>query len=232
MAVGRKGLRSCQLIKWGTFPACLCFSEIWHDKIVPHVFSNGLPTMASTRIPTTDSRSRSKLVLIVIMVTVFGGSFWAKALLVEPPRENPVGPGDYRRIVSMAPSITETLFALGLEDRVVGVTQYCNYPPEAQDKAKVGGFLNPNYEAILALKPDLVIMLDAEGQSRRVFDTLGLDTLELFHKDIDGILHSMETLGHTFGAEDKAERITSDIQNRLDRCQWQSNSRGLPRWST
>ena len=57
------------------------------------------------------------------------------------------------RIVSLAPSVTETLFALGLGDRVVGVTRFCNYPPEVETKARIGGFLDPNIEAIVALKP-------------------------------------------------------------------------------
>ena len=184
--------------------------------------------MVSTRIPTAESHARSKLVLIVIVIVVFGASFLAKGLLVDPPRESASGSRDYRRIISLAPSITETLFALGLGDRVVGVTQYCDYPPEARDKARVGGFHNPNYEAIMALRPDLVIMLDSEGQSRRVFDKLGVDTLEVYHKDIDGIMHSMETLGRTFGAESRAEQITSDIQARLDRIVRKTADRGRP----
>ena len=184
--------------------------------------------MVSTGIPTAESPARSRFVLIVVVIVVFGASFLAKGLLVDPPRENRAESRDYRRIVSMAPSITEMLFALGVGDRVVGVTQYCKYPPQARDKAKVGGFHNPNYEAIMALRPELVLMLDSEGQSRRVFDKLGVDTLELYHKDIDGILHSMETLGQTFGAESRAERITSDVQARLDRIARKTAGRGRP----
>src|SRR5271169_6151182 len=63
-----------------------------------------------------------------------------------------------QRIVSTAPSITEMLYALGLGDRVVGVTRFCRYPPEAQKKPKIGDYINPNMEAIAALRPDLVIV--------------------------------------------------------------------------
>ena len=63
------------------------------------------------------------------------------------------------RIVSLAPSITETLFALGLGDRVVGVTRFCAYPPEARTRPRVGGYFDPSYEAIVALRPDLVVIL-------------------------------------------------------------------------
>jgi len=62
------------------------------------------------------------------------------------------------RIVSTAPSITELLYALGLGDRVVGVTRFCRYPPEAQLKPKIGDYANPNLEVIASLKPDLVIV--------------------------------------------------------------------------
>ena len=65
-----------------------------------------------------------------------------------------------QRIISLAPSNTEILFALGLADRVVGVTDYCDYPPEAQDKPSIGGFSTPNMEEVLALSPDLVLAAD------------------------------------------------------------------------
>src|SRR5690606_36951859 len=72
-----------------------------------------------------------------------------------PSAPLPVSSTPPKRIVSLAPSITESLFALGLGDRVVGVTRYCTYPPEAQTRAIVGGFVDPNYEAIVKLEPDL-----------------------------------------------------------------------------
>ena len=81
----------------------------------------------------------------------------AGALLAAPPQ----------RIVSTAPSITELLYALGLGDRVVGVTRFCRYPPEAQLKPKIGDYTSPNLEAIAALKPDLVIIQTNPDSSRR-----------------------------------------------------------------
>jgi iron complex transport system substrate-binding protein len=66
--------------------------------------------------------------------------------------------GTPQRIVSLAPSNTESLFALGLGDKVVGVTMYCDYPPEAQEKEKVGGYYGPEIEKIIALEPDLFLL--------------------------------------------------------------------------
>src|SRR6185369_5318687 len=67
------------------------------------------------------------------------------------------------RIVSLAPALTEILFAVGAGDRVVGVTAFCDYPPEARQLPKVGGYTTPSVEAILALRPDLVLVSPASG---------------------------------------------------------------------
>ena len=80
------------------------------------------------------------------------------------------------RIVSLAPSITETVFALGEGDRLVGVTDYCDYPPEATRKPRVGGISTPSFEAILALRPDLVLATSESNYADHVqrLVTLGL----------------------------------------------------------
>lgn len=63
-----------------------------------------------------------------------------------------------KRIISLAPSVTEILFAAGVGDKIVGVTTFCDYPPEAKQKTKIGGMSNPSLEAIVELKPDIVVM--------------------------------------------------------------------------
>jgi iron complex transport system substrate-binding protein len=77
---------------------------------------------------------------------VFEDEIGRKVEIPRPPQ----------RIISVAPSVTETLFALGLEERIVGVSSYCNFPPEAHRKEKVGGYITPSMEKILSLRPDLV----------------------------------------------------------------------------
>src|SRR5689334_16231395 len=87
------------------------------------------------------------------------GFAWFASLRAEEPR----------RIVSTSPSITETLFALGLGDRVIGVSQYCRYPPEVTKLPKVGTFLAPDAERIAALRPDLVVIHETgNGVDRRL----------------------------------------------------------------
>ncbi|MDP2982038.1 MAG: helical backbone metal receptor [Candidatus Latescibacter sp.] len=121
---------------------------------------------------------------------------------------------NYTRIISLAPSITETLFALGLGDRVIGVTKFCKYPPEAREKAQVGGFFDPNYEAVVTLKPDLVILLPEHEQARKYLENLGIATLVVHNRVIGEILDTITVIGKTCGAEKEAERIVRDIESR------------------
>ena len=83
------------------------------------------------------------------------------------------------RIVSVAPSITEILFALGAGDQVVGVTNYCNYPEAAKAKPKVGGYSTPSLEVILSLRPDQVIMMKNRPDVAQRLRQTGIDVLEL-----------------------------------------------------
>ncbi len=130
------------------------------------------------------------------------------------------------RIVSLAPSITEILFALGLGDRVVGVTRYCDYPPEALSTEKVGGYYDPNYEAMVSLRPDLVILLPEHAEPREQLARLGLRTLVVDHTSIPGILASITTIGETGGAELRAAEIVGDIEARMERVR--RNVEALP----
>jgi iron complex transport system substrate-binding protein len=107
--------------------------------------------------------------------------FIALVLLLSPPAsaavfEDEIGrkveiSGPPRRIVSVAPSVTEILFALGLGERIVGVSNYCNFPPEALRKEKVGGYITPSLEKILALRPDLVFQT-ADGDLKAFVNRL------------------------------------------------------------
>jgi len=115
----------------------------------------------------------------------------------------------YSRIISLAPSITETLFALGLGDRVVGVTRYCNYPPEVLKIPKLGGYLDPNYETILSLKPDLVILLK---EHIKVIDFLQHNHIHyeiIDNESLPTILKSIVQIGKLCSKEKQADSIIS-----------------------
>jgi iron complex transport system substrate-binding protein len=137
--------------------------------------------------------------------------------------------GSYDRIVSLAPSTTEVLFALGLGDRVVGVTRYCTYPPEAKEKAEIGGFLDPNFEAILRLQPDLAVVLEIHGETKDRLRELGMDVLAVEHRTLEGILASIELAGAACGVAERADDLLNEIRRGIDRVTQAVDGRPRPR---
>jgi iron complex transport system substrate-binding protein len=118
------------------------------------------------------------------------------------------------QIVSHVPGITETLFALGLGEKVVGVSDYCDYPEEAKLKPSVGNYFNPSIENIVALDPDLVLT-DGHSEGIKQLDSLGITYVVLEPKDIDGILKDFELLGKITGREKEANKLIKDMQERM-----------------
>ncbi|MDL1892459.1 cobalamin-binding protein [Sphingobacteriales bacterium CHB3] len=123
-----------------------------------------------------------------------------------------------QRIVSLAPSITETLFAIGAGNQVVGVTDYCNYPNEAKTKQRVGGVINPNIEAIIGLKPDLIV-LSMEGNVREDFNKLtsfGIPVFVTNPRNLAGIYTSISQLGTLTGQPAQAMTLVHSLKMRAD----------------
>jgi iron complex transport system substrate-binding protein len=120
--------------------------------------------------------------------------------------------GTPQRIVSLAPSNTEILFALGLGDRVVGVTDWCDYPPEALEKEKVGSYDTPDIEKIVALNPDLVLV--AYGTTMDVINSLvglGLTVFGIKTTDLDDLLNDIKRIGEITDKEVEALALTSEM---------------------
>jgi iron complex transport system substrate-binding protein len=121
----------------------------------------------------------------------------------------------HQRIVSMAPSVTEILFALGLGDSVVGVTTYCDYPPAVASIKKVGGLYPPNHEAVAALAPDIVIALRNQEVATDYRSTLGLNVLEVDHDTLAGVKQSITAIGRACGRVQAAQRMFDDLEARV-----------------
>jgi len=117
-----------------------------------------------------------------------------------------------QRLVSHVPSITETIFALGLGEKVVGVSNYCDYPEEAKLKPSIGDYFNPSIERIVELDPDLVLT-DGHSQSIIQLDSLGIKYMVLQPEDLDGIFKDIELLGRVTGVEKKAKKLVTEMQN-------------------
>ncbi len=165
--------------------------------------------------------------LISAIVLVFSASFWAHHWVAASAKPAPTPPDRCRRIISVAPSITETLYALNLGDRLAGVSRYCTFPPEVQGKPRVGGYYDPNFEAVVALRPDLVIMLKEHEESLPGFRKLNLNTLVVNHKTIEGIIASFRAIGRACGNEAEGRQMAESFENRLR--QIREKTQGLPR---
>ncbi len=131
--------------------------------------------------------------------------------------------GTPQRIISLAPSNTEILFALGLRDEVVGVTMYCDYPPEALDKEKVGDYYGPDIEKIIALQPDLVLATDFHR-----FDLIpaleqqGFTVFAVAPQTLDDVLESIERIGETIGKEAEALRLVNEMTSKIEAVEEQT----------
>jgi iron complex transport system substrate-binding protein len=124
--------------------------------------------------------------------------------------------GTPQRIISLAPSNTEILFALGLGDKVVGVTSWCDYPPDAMDKEQVGEYDTPDMEKIVALNPDLILV--SYGTSMEVINGmvgLGLTVFGIKSTDLDDVLNDIRTIGEITDKEIEAQALTSEMESRI-----------------
>ncbi|MFC1940148.1 ABC transporter substrate-binding protein [Chloroflexota bacterium] len=162
--------------------------------------------------------------LVSMVVLVFAGS------CASPPERALTSPTEVmdhlgrtvaldrppQRIISLAPSNTEILFALGLADQVVAVTDYCNYPPEVEAKPTIGGFSTPNIEEIVALSPDLVLATSIhETKIIPQLEGKGLTVLALDPKTIDDVLEAILLTGRVAGVEGNATGLVDGMRQRI-----------------
>jgi len=126
-------------------------------------------------------------------------------------------PAPPERIVSLVPSVTEILFAIGARDLLVGVTDFCDYPPEARRKAHVGDMLNPNLEALITLKPDLVVATRS-GNREETFDQLRRLGIAVYLVDpvsVGDVLRLVAGLGEVTGRRDGAQAVAAEFERRV-----------------
>lgn len=145
--------------------------------------------------------------------------------LAGPPASAPA------RIVSLAPNLTEILFALGLADNVVGVTQDSDYPPAARDKPKVGTFWQPSIEAVIATRPDLVVT-EAFEQQRDLASRLrriGYRSLVVEVETIADLFRTIAILGDATGASPQASALHADMEMDIARIRARTHSPGAPK---
>ena len=120
-----------------------------------------------------------------------------------------------QRIISTGPSITEMLFALGLGSRVVGVTDYCTYPPEARSIRRIGTWMTPNIEAILETRPDLVIVQKTGIHDDERYRAMGLPTVLVRLDSLEGIIKAITAIGSATDTQTRASELIAKINREL-----------------
>lgn len=123
-----------------------------------------------------------------------------------------------KRIISLAPNITEILFALGVDDRVVGVSSFCDFPEAAKQKIKVGGLSNPSLEAVVALRPDIVF-LTHDGNPKAFEERLRsmkINTVVIQARQISDLPSAIRQVGTAVGSRERAELLAADIEKRIN----------------
>lgn len=166
---------------------------------------------------------------ILILLTIFLGGVGFSGFTFSSPGGFPLRLKDDlkrevvikskpQRIISLAPSLTEILFALGLEKRIVGVTSFCNYPANAKKKGKVGSYSNPNLEKIISLRPDLVLATQGNPLSLiKRLEKLKITTFAVDPQDVGEVIKTIKKIARITSAVRKGRKLTNKMEKKLKR---------------
>lgn len=183
-----------------------------------------LPSSSSPPSSSLSSGSPSSSIVSCALATVLVTSIlFVPAGLGRSVATTPVP----QRVVSLAPSVTEIVFALGAGDRLVGVSSYCDYPQAAAAIDRVGTFLQPNLEVILSKRPDLVIAVPSPENRSSVLrlEELGVRVRVVRPEKVEEVLHSIEVIGGDLGLADVAARLIADIRKEM--AAWKARVAGV-----
>jgi iron complex transport system substrate-binding protein len=157
------------------------------------------------------------LVVILQGINWPGGQASAPGALTGCKTEAQEDEAKAQRIVSMAPHITETIFALGCGERLIAVTDFCVYPPEAKELPRVGGFYNPNLERLTALHPDLIILQGKHEKVDRFCRKKGIPALHVKMDSLSSIYEGIYKLGSVLDCPGRAQKLCASIRGDLER---------------
>jgi iron complex transport system substrate-binding protein len=173
------------------------------------------------------SLRRSTLVFLCVFAVRFAN---AQITVTDDLGRTVTLPRPAQRVVSLAPSITESLFAIGAGAQVAGVTAYCNYPPAAALKPRIGGMTTPSIESIIALHPDLVL-ISMEGNLRddysRIMD-IRVPVVVSNPRTLEDIYRSLAMLGRLTGKNDSASRVVAALRKRQNHILHPAPSHSVP----
>lgn len=154
-----------------------------------------------------------QLGIFLLILAIFLASYWLRN---DGAAESAPAETSETKIVAMAPSSGEVVFALGLGEQLVGVSRFAKYPPEVADIAKVGGYLDVDLEAIVRLKPDVVVLLKEQSELAKQLENLGMSTLMVDHMSVEGIIDSITQVGKKFDKVDEANALLESLDSRIN----------------
>jgi len=172
---------------------------------------------------------KSLFLLSLVIILGTSTSFSATQKFIDEVGRETIFPFPPKRIVSLAPNITEILFSLGLDEEIVGVSIHCNFPEKAKSKVRVGSYIRLDFEKITSLNPDLIIAT-AAGNTRDMVDRLGklgFPTYVIYPKDFNDILKNIAHIGQVVNREEEARVAIEGMRKRSQRIVELTN--GLPR---
>jgi iron complex transport system substrate-binding protein len=140
----------------------------------------------------------SAVILLLITLSLCALSFEKPTLIVKNSEKTNT------RIISLTPSVTEMLYYMGAGDMVKARTRYCSYPPEVEEKPELGGLFDVNYEAVLSLSPDIVILSEIQIDVIARLKALGVNILTVDHATLDGVIASFSLIGDAIGRDGNA----------------------------
>jgi iron complex transport system substrate-binding protein len=156
--------------------------------------------------------------LVLGLLVILANPCFASRTLTDELGRKVVVPDHPHRVICLMPSVTDTVFALGAGDDVVGISDYTKYPAEALKKPSVGDLIKPSIETILSLHPDLVINMQPKGpmESTEQLERLGIPVFLVDPRGIAGILHSVESIGQALNRTPQADALVASLQHRVD----------------
>jgi iron complex transport system substrate-binding protein len=179
------------------------------------------------RLLTCLSRIESRALALVFVLLLVGAAC-QRAPSVSNTNAPPAAAPQYERIISLSPSTTEVLYGLGLFPRVIAVSDYDEFPPEVKRLPRIGGWSNTNLEQVASLRPDLVVMADAQAPFvKDKLDALGLKTLAVPSRSVEDALTSIEQIGRATGHEQEAQQLINETRAKLEGVR--ARTHALPR---
>jgi iron complex transport system substrate-binding protein len=161
---------------------------------------------------------RNRLWIIVVAFACGLTASAADRELVDAMGRHVRVPSTPHRVVALAPSITETIYSIGAGDDVVGVTDFTDWPAEAQTRPSVGGIVNPSIEKLVSLRPDLVIATREVNHKETIdeLDRLGIPVFVVDPQGLDGVLESVRQVGRALNRSREADRLVDRLRTRRD----------------